>query len=173
MFCLVRFQVHYDTASAVSLKGDESTKFAAVLDGIIAKQSGIMSALEKSAKKSMLLESPRVTQSPMVWLNIRGAAHASLVESEPMGESQVTINAFEAPHAALLSPEELSAPFESYDFYVENGSAALANLTDILLTAFTGLTHATKRNRQSFTWPLRTLPLFLSGCLKVLSGVQL
>lgn len=125
------FQVHYDTASAVSLKGDESAKFEAVLDGIIRKQSGIMSALEKSAKKSMLLESPRVTQSPMVWLNIRGAAHASLVESEPMGESQVTINAFEAPHAALLSPESLSAPFESYDFYVEQGSGALPGLADI------------------------------------------
>jgi hypothetical protein len=234
------FQVHYDTASAVSLKGDESAKFAASFDQIVADQDKIISSLE--SKKSMLLqsepmgesqvtinafeaphaallspeslsapfesydfyveqgsgalpgladieaqtnkmshaslvesepmgesqvtinafeaphaallqsepmgesqvtinafeaphaallESPRVTQSPMVWLNIRGAAHASLVESEPMGESQVTINAFEAPHAALLSPESLSAPFESYDFYVEQGSGALPSLADI------------------------------------------
>merc|ERR1719502_770371 len=84
-----------------------------------------MTALEKSAKKSMLLESDRVTQSPMVWLNLRGAAHASLAESQPMGESQATVNVFEAPHAALLSPESLSAPFEVYDFFVESGSGAL------------------------------------------------
>jgi len=125
------FNVQYDSAAAVSLKGDESAKFSAALDGIIAKQSGVMSALEASAKKSMLLESDRVTQSPMVWLNFRGAAHASLAESQPMGESQATVNVFEAPHAALLQPEQLSAPFEVYDFFVEQGSGALPGLADI------------------------------------------
>lgn len=125
------FNVQYDAAAAASLKGDESAKFAAALDEVIAKQSGVMTALEKSAKKSMLLESDRVTQSPMVWLNLRGAAHASLAESQPMGESQATVNVFEAPHAALLSPESLSAPFEVYDFFVEQGSGALPGLADI------------------------------------------
>lgn len=125
------FNVQYDSAAAVSLKGDESAKFTAALDGIIAKQSGVMSALEASAKKSMLMESDRVTQSPMVWLNLRGAAHASLAESTPMGESQATVNVFEAPHAALLQPEQLSAPFEVYDFFVEQGSGALPGLADI------------------------------------------
>merc|ERR1719482_151271 len=126
------FNVQYEPAAAVQLKGDESAKFAAVLDGIIAKQSGVMSALESSAKKSMLLEgSDRTTQSPMVWLNLRGAAHASLVEGVPMGESQATVNVFEAPHAALLQPETLSAPFEVYDFFVEQGSGALPGLADI------------------------------------------
>lgn len=123
--------MQYDAAAAASLKGDESAKFAAALDEVIAKQSGVMTALEKSAKKSMLLESDRVTQSPMVWLNLRGAAHASLAESQPMGESQATVNVFEAPHAALLSPESLSAPFEVYDFFVEQGSGALPGLADI------------------------------------------
>ena len=127
----MRFNVQYDSAAAVSLKGDESAKFTAALDGIIAKQSGVMSALESSAKKSMLMESDRTTQSPMVWLNLRGAAHASLAESTPMGESQATVNVFEAPHAALLQPEQLSAPFEVYDFFVEQGSGALPGLADI------------------------------------------
>ena len=42
-----------------------------------------------------------------------------------MGESQATVNVFEAPHSMLLSPESLSAPFEVMDFFVESGSGAL------------------------------------------------
>ncbi len=60
----------------------------------------------------------------MVWLNLRHAAHANLMQ-EPMGESQATVNVFEAPRSMLLSPEHLSAPFEVMDFYVESGAGAL------------------------------------------------
>ena len=42
-----------------------------------------------------------------------------------MGESQATVNVFEAPRSMLLSPEHLSAPFEVMDFFVESGSGAL------------------------------------------------
>merc|ERR1712224_342972 len=84
-----------------------------------------MQALEKSTKRAMLVEgSDKVTQSPMVWLNLRHAAHASMIK-QPMGESQATVNVFEAPRSMLLSPEHLSAPFEVMDFFVESGSGAL------------------------------------------------
>merc|ERR1712167_32515 len=48
-----------------------------------------------------------------------------MLESQPMGSSQATVNVFEAPHSMLLSPESLSAPFEVMDFFVESGSGAL------------------------------------------------
>ncbi len=40
-----------------------------------------------------------------------------------MGESQATVNVFEAPRSMLLSPQTLSAPFEVMDFFVESGSS--------------------------------------------------
>merc|ERR1719181_2070924 len=52
-------------------------------------------------------------------------APRSMLLSEPMGESQATVNVFEAPRSMLLSPEHLSAPFEVMDFFVESGSGAL------------------------------------------------
>lgn len=61
----------------------------------------------------------------MVWLNLHHAAHASMLEGMPMGESQATVNVFEAPRSMLLSPQSLSAPFEVMDFFVESGSGAL------------------------------------------------
>ena len=42
-----------------------------------------------------------------------------------MGESQATVNVFEAPRSMLLSPQTLSAPFEVMDFFVESGSGSL------------------------------------------------
>merc|ERR1711939_811923 len=56
-----------------------------------------------------------------VWLNLR---HSSLLE-QPMGESEATVNVFEAPRSMLLSPQTLSAPYEVMDFFVESGSGAL------------------------------------------------
>merc|ERR1712070_370715 len=44
---------------------------------------------------------------------------------QPMGDSEATVNVFEAPHSMLLSPQSLSAPFEVMDFFVESGSGAL------------------------------------------------
>lgn len=144
------FNVQYDNAgAAASLHGTtESNRFVAALDQVLEKQAGVMEALEKTAHASLIQGSDRATQSPMVWLNLRHAAHANmmesqpmgdsqatvnvfegphsmLLESQPMGESQATVNVFEAPRSMLLSPEGLSAPFEVMDFFVESGSGAL------------------------------------------------
>ena len=146
------FNVQYYSPGAASaaLHGThEADSFAAAVDGVLAKQAGVVEALEKTAKRALLVEgSDRVTQSPMVWLNLRGAAHASmlegqpmgeseatvnvfeaphsmLMEGQPMGESEATVNVFEAPHSMLMSPQSLSAPFEVMDFFVESGSGAL------------------------------------------------
>ena len=48
-----------------------------------------------------------------------------MLEGQPMGESEATVNVFEAPHSMLMSPQSLSAPFEVMDFFVESGSGAL------------------------------------------------
>ena len=123
------FNVQYYSPGAASaaLHGtQEANSFAAALSQVLSKQSGVIEALEKSAKRAFLVEgSDRVTQSPMVWLNLRGAAHASMLEGQPMGDSEATVNVFEAPHSMLLSPQTLSAPFEVMDFFVESGSGAL------------------------------------------------
>lgn len=121
------FNVQYDNAgAAASLHGTtESNRFVAALDQVLEKQAGVMEALEKTAHASLIQGSDRATQSPMVWLNLRHAAHANMMESQPMGESQATVNVFEAPRSMLLSPEGLSAPFEVMDFFVESGSGAL------------------------------------------------
>jgi hypothetical protein len=140
-------QYYYPGAVAASLHGtEESAAFAQAAEGVIAKQAGVISALESSAKRSMFMEgSDRVTQSPMVWLNLN---HASLLEGTPMGPSEATVNVFEAPRSMflegtpmgpseatvnvfeaprsmLLSPATLSAPYEVMDFFVESGSGAL------------------------------------------------
>lgn len=117
------FNVEYYTpGAAAALHGTtEADSFVAAADKIIQDQAGVMEALEKSTK-AMLVESDRVTQSPMVWLNLR---HGMLMESAPMGESQATVNVFEAPHSALMQSDE------SMDFFVESGSGALAGLNQI------------------------------------------
>merc|ERR1719498_1783980 len=79
----------------------------------------------------------------MVWLNVHPSA--SLIEAEPMGESEATVNVFEAPRSMLLSPEKLSAPFEVMDFFVESGAlpgaASLASVeakTDAMINKVKG-----------------------------------
>lgn len=115
---------YYSPAAAASLHGaTEANSFAAAVDDVLAKQTSVIESLEKSAHRAFFTESsPKVTQSPMVWLNLRGAAHASLVE-QPMGPSEMSVNVFEAPRSMLLSPEKLSGGFEAYDFFVESGSS--------------------------------------------------
>merc|ERR1719487_1833555 len=122
------FNVQYYTpAFNAELHGTtEVDSFVAALDSILEKQAGVMQALEKSAKRSMFLQgSDRSTQSPMVWLNLRPAAHASMLESQPMGPSEATINVFEASHSMLLEsqPQRLTGPHESVDFWTETGGA--------------------------------------------------
>merc|ERR1711998_212317 len=118
-------QYYYPGAAGAALHGTtESNNFVAAMDQVLTKQAGVIEALEKSAKRAFLVEgSDRVTQSPMVWLNLHHGA--SLLEGTPMGESQATVNVFEAPRSLLLSPQSLSAPFEVMDFFVESGSGAL------------------------------------------------
>merc|ERR1719502_491781 len=58
-------------------------------------------------------------------VNVFEAPRSMLLQSQPMGESEATVNVFEAPRSMLLSPQKLSAPFEVMDFFVESGSGAL------------------------------------------------
>merc|ERR1719197_2221638 len=107
-------QCYYPGAANAALHGTtEANSFAASLDKVLEKQAGVMEALEKSTtKRAMLVESDKVTQSPMVWLNLN---HASLIES-PMGESQATVNVFvESGSGALPGAASLESISEKSD----------------------------------------------------------